>query len=40
MMQLTIDIDQRLYNRLKSQAEVDRMTIEELIEELLENNYG
>jgi predicted DNA-binding ribbon-helix-helix protein len=39
-MQLTIDVDQRLYNHLKTQAESDRMTVEELIEELLENYYG
>jgi predicted DNA-binding ribbon-helix-helix protein len=39
-MQLTIDIDQRTYNHLKSQAEADRMTVEELIEELVEENYG
>jgi DNA-directed RNA polymerase subunit F len=39
-MEIMIDIDQRTYNHLKSQAEADRMTVEELVEELVEENYG
>jgi|APCry1669192522_1035417.scaffolds.fasta_scaffold01334_3 predicted DNA-binding ribbon-helix-helix protein len=39
-MQITIDIDQRTYNHLKSMAEIDRMTVEEFIQELVEENYG
>jgi len=39
-MQVTIDIDQRTYNNLKSQAEADRITVEMLIEECIEENYG
>jgi len=40
MVQVTIELDQRTFNNIVAQAEADRMSVEELIEECVEENYG
>jgi len=39
-MEIRIDIDTRLYNNLKKDAEAYNMTVEELIETVLEEQHG
>jgi len=40
MVQVTIELDQRTFNNLVAQAKADRITVEMLIEECIEENYG
>jgi len=39
-MEIRIDIDTRIYNNLKKEAERYKLTVEELVESILEEQHG